>query len=223
MQDVREFVVEWAKWFADNKEAHRFNYSEGPERMSAIGVWPIKFPVTCDCSAFVTLCYWLAGAPDPNGQNYDHEGYTGTLLGNGTEIAAGHVAPGDVIVYGPGTGWHTAIVVEGGADPLTVSMGQAGDPSYVRVSQDGRLPQRYLRFNLEAVGTIRQPETNKVATAETRKIAPVVTEVAKAPLRAVESVLEGPEPIVEPESHQHVNPVVLVEELIEGIIKGPAE
>jgi len=56
------------------------------------------------------------------------------------------VQPGDVIVYGPGTGWHTAIIVEAGSDPLTVSMGQNGDPSYVRVSQDGRLPQTYLRF-----------------------------------------------------------------------------
>jgi len=32
-------------------------------------------------------------------------------------------------------------------NPLTISHGQEGDPSYVHVSQDGRLPQTYLRFN----------------------------------------------------------------------------
>jgi len=111
--------------------------------------------VTADCSAFVTLCYNWAGAPDPNAQSYNHTGYTGTLLAHGQKIALKDVQPGDVIVYGPGTGWHTALVVDvSGANaknPLTVSHGQAGDPSYCHVSQDGRLPQTYLRFNTSAL------------------------------------------------------------------------
>jgi len=78
--------------------------------------------------------------------NYNGYGYTGTLLSHGTKITLAEVQPGDVIVYGPGTGWHTAIIVESGSDPLTVSMGQQGEPAYVRVSQDGRLPQTYLSF-----------------------------------------------------------------------------
>ena len=97
-------------------------------------------PITADCSAAVTLWYKWAGAPDPNGLNYNGTGYTGTLLGHGRHIALKDVLPGDVIVYGPGTGWHTALVVEAGPDPLTVSHGQQGDPNYCRVSQDGRLP-----------------------------------------------------------------------------------
>ena len=150
MADARQAIVDWAKWAVANHE--HFIYTEGAERMDAIGVWPIKLPITTDCSGFVTLCYWLAGVTqDPNGQGYDHEGYTGTLLGHGTVIPLTGVVPGDVIVYGPGTGEHTALVIEGGADPLTISMGQQGDPSIVRVSQDGRQPQRYLRFSTQAL------------------------------------------------------------------------
>ena len=148
MTDVRDNIVAWAKWAATNHA--KFNYTEGPLRMSGIGK-PGVLPVNADCSAFVTLCYNWAGAADPNGMGYNHTGYTGTLLSHGTKIALNQVQPGDVIVYGPGTGWHTALVIEGGPNPLTISHGQQGDPSYCHVSQDGRLPQTYLRFNTNAL------------------------------------------------------------------------
>jgi hypothetical protein len=143
MQTLREKIVANAKWGVAN--AAQIHYSEGAQRMEGVN-HPFKLPLTSDCSAFVTDCYNWAGAPDPNGNNYNGYGYTGTLLSHGTKIPLSEVQPGDVIVYGPGTGWHTAIVVEAGPDPLTISMGQESDPSYVRVSQDGRLPQTYLRF-----------------------------------------------------------------------------
>ena len=152
MTDVRQNIVAWAKWCATNHA--KFTYSEGPQRMSGIGN-PGKLPVTADCSAFVTLCYNWAGAPDPNAQSYNHTGYTGTLLSHGTKIPLSQVQPGDVIVYGPGTGWHTALIVDvsglNAKNPLTISHGQQGDPSYVHVNQDGRLPQTYLRFNTSAI------------------------------------------------------------------------
>jgi len=163
MNDSRQNIVAWANWGVANK-AH-FNYTEGPARMEAIGTFPIKFPVFADCSAAVTLWYWLAGAADPNGQNYDHEGYTGTLLSHGQHISLVDVKPGDVVVYGPGTGWHTALVVEiVNGNILTVSHGEQGDPSYVWANapecvnphnypHDGREPQTYLRFNTATVGT----------------------------------------------------------------------
>ena len=34
-------------------------------------------PLTTDCSGFVTVCYFLAGAPDPNGLDYSGEGLGG--------------------------------------------------------------------------------------------------------------------------------------------------
>ena len=140
---MRQEIVKAARWGVAN-HAH-FTYSEGPQRMEAVHR-PYQTPIISDCSAWVTSCYSWAGAPDPNGLGYNGTGYTGTLLDHGQHITLAEVQPGDVIVYGPGTGWHTAIIVEAGLDPLTVSMGQQGDPSFVRVSQDGRQPQTYLRF-----------------------------------------------------------------------------
>ena len=151
MTDVRSTIVAWAKWAAANHA--KFNYTQGPNRMSGIGK-PGSLPVNADCSSFVTLCYNWAGAPDPNGMGYNHTGYTGTLLSHGQKIALKDVQPGDVIVYGKGTGEHTALIVgvDGSKNPLTISHGQQGDPSYCHVSQDGRLPQTYLRFNTTATG-----------------------------------------------------------------------
>ena len=147
MADVRADIVKWARWGVENRSG--FHYTEGPNRMSGIG-HPGQLPCFCDCSAFVTLCYNWAGAPDPNGQGYNGTGYTGTLLSHGVGVYVGDAVPGDVVVYGPGTGDHTALIVEAGLDPLTVSMGQEGDPNYVRVSQDGRQPQRFLRFSTDS-------------------------------------------------------------------------
>jgi len=178
--DTRETQIAWAKWFVANKGAHHFNYSEGSNRMSAIGVWPIKWPVNCDCSAFCTFIAWLGGAADPNGLNFDHEGYTGTFLSHEEHIAlwaknhAGvnveQVIPGDYVVYGPGTGEHIAFIVEvNGNDILTVSMGEQGDPSYVWVNTpksnphgyavDGRQPQTFLRSVTASVRTPHTPPT----------------------------------------------------------------
>jgi len=149
MTDARQDVVNWANWAVANRGG--FTYTEGPQRMEGIGHPGI--PCHADCSAFVTLCYnWAGVSQDPNGQGYDGQGYTGTLLSNGQQIDISQVVPGDVIVYGPGTGDHTALVIQGGSNPLTVSMGQQGDPNYCYVSQDGRQPQRYLRFDTTKPG-----------------------------------------------------------------------
>jgi len=236
MADTRQAIVAWAHWLMEHKA--EMNYSEGPARMSAIGVWPPKFPIDCDCSAFVTLCYWLAGADDPNGQHYDHEGYTGTLLSHGLIIPREQVQAGDVIVYGPGTGWHTALVVEPGHDPLTISMGQQGDPSLVYVSQDGRQPQTYLRFHTGA-NTVRTPheldkpvvkvaesaivtapKVQPVATAEPKPQPPVEPAHIEAKPEATQSAPVAPH---EAESAEavHSGPIAKMEHLIEEIIEGP--
>ena len=136
---VRSQIVKWAYWGAAHEPS--IHYREiRPMPLTA------ALPMTTDCSGFITLCYKLAGAPDPNGLGYSGAGYTGTLLSHGQHIPLAFVQPGDVVVYGPGTGWHTALIVKAGSDPLTVSHGREGGPNYCRVSQDGRLPQTYLRF-----------------------------------------------------------------------------
>lgn len=163
MADVRAQIVAWANWGVANHAG--FTYSEGNDRMEGVHK-PGVTPCVCDCSAFVTYCYSWAGAADPNGQGYDGQGYTGTLLSHGTEISLAQVVPGDVIVYGPGTGDHTALIVQGGPDPLTVSMGEQGDPSFIHVSGDGRQPQRYLRFDTtQIMPSVTQPQ-GKPAVAQ---------------------------------------------------------
>lgn len=145
---VRARIVKFAYWGAAHEPQIHYRESRPipqvkPGQLEAL-------PFTTDCSGFVTMAYQYAGAPDPNGNGYDNgrtkATFTGSLLKHGTRVPLAQVKPGDVVVYGPGTGWHTALVVKGGSDPLTVSHGQEGGPQYCRVSQDGRQPQTYLRF-----------------------------------------------------------------------------
>jgi hypothetical protein len=147
--DRRHHIVGWAH-FGVLYNKH-FTYSEGDDRMEYLthNARPgsLAPDITTDCSGFVRLLYFWGGAPDPMGSDYkEPEGYTGTLVDNGVEIPLEKVQPGDIIIYGPGTGWHTALVVASGPNPMTVSMGEQGDPHFVKVSQDGREPQRYFRF-----------------------------------------------------------------------------
>lgn len=142
-----------------------FTYSQGPHRMD----WrfhPGLLPVQVDCSSYATMVYYMAGCVDPNGLSYDGAGYTGTLLSNkhNTHISMAQATPGDLVVYGAGTGEHVAVIVQvKGNDILTVSMGQNGDPSFVWVNRpkglskgyaiDGRQPQTFLRCNTVQVRT----------------------------------------------------------------------
>ena len=165
MRDTRNAIVAWALWLEQHH--NRATYSEGPGRYFNLNRRGI-LPFIGDCSATLRDYYNWAGAPDPYKLGYgDPEGYTGTELAAGTHIPLlrqnaleariDEVLPGDAVVYGPGTGWHTALVVlTRGLDILTVSMGEQGDPNFVWVNRpvgpslglpaDGRLPQTYLRF-----------------------------------------------------------------------------
>ncbi len=134
--DVRARILAWARWgVAHHRE---FHYAQ---------VRPIQYspslPWRGDCSGFVTFCYKHAGAADPNGNNYNGQGYTGTLLAHGRKIAKSQLQPGDIVIYGMPT-VHTAIVIQPGADPLTISMGHEGAPNLVTVNQDGRHPQFFV-------------------------------------------------------------------------------
>ena len=156
MADRRKFIVAAAKrGVAENS---RFDYTEGARRMAYVHSPWHRPRVEADCSSALTYWYSWSWALDPNGYNFNGEGYTGSLLGHGVEVPLSDVQPADAVVYGPGTGWHVGCVVEvHGHDILTVSHGQQGDPHYVWVNRprsvpsrgygwDGRNPQRFLRF-----------------------------------------------------------------------------
>lgn len=99
-----------------------------------------KLPLYTDCSGFVTLCYKWAGVPeDPNGNNYNGSGYTGTLLNHMTPVSQAQLQPGDLVLWARnGRGEHVALVVEPGSDPLLVSHGQESGPYTVSFSASNR-------------------------------------------------------------------------------------
>ena len=131
MATVREKIVAAACWGID--EEPRIHYGQ---------VRPIPFgrtlPLTTDCSGFVTICYFLAAAPDPNGRDYDGSGYTGTLLGHLPHIPAASARRGDLVVWGTDPGRHVALVLEPGSDPLLCSHGQERGPCAIRFSEEDR-------------------------------------------------------------------------------------
>jgi cell wall-associated NlpC family hydrolase len=129
VSDVRRRIVAAARWGIRNEP--RIHYSEA--RPIPLGR---HLPLATDCSGFVTLCYFLAGARDPNGLGYDGEGWTGTLLRHMTAIAADDVQAGDVVVYGEYPGRHAAIVLEPGDDPSLASHGMERGPIATRASDE---------------------------------------------------------------------------------------
>lgn len=136
----RTRIVAMAKWGANNKSA--IHYEE-------IRPMPLtnRLPITTDCSGFATLCYYLAGCPDPNGFGYNGSGYTGTLIGHGKEIPLKKVRGGDLVIYGPGTGDHVAVIIDTTipSNPLAVSHGDENGPTVIRVFDDPR-SKRYFQY-----------------------------------------------------------------------------
>lgn len=131
MSDVRQAIVAAARWGIRNEP--RIHYGE---------IRPIplgrRLPLTTDCSGFVTVCYFLGGAPDPNGRGYDGEGSTRTLLEHMENVDRRAVEAGDIVVWGEYPGHHCAIVLEPGADPLVASHGQERGPLEIRFSTESR-------------------------------------------------------------------------------------
>lgn len=102
--------------------------------------------LTIDCSQAVTLIAHVAGANDPNGGNFRADGYTGTLLHGCKGISVTQARPGDLCVFGPGTGHHVVMVMQPGADPLFFSHGQEKDPIAIRHSVEARFQPSGSRF-----------------------------------------------------------------------------
>ena len=132
MAALRRKIVAAARWGIANEP--RIHYGEiRPVRLAR------TLPLTTDCSGFVTLCYYLAGAPDPNGLGYSGQGYTGTLLDHLDPIGPAGARRGDVVVWGAYPGRHCAIVLEAGDDPLLASHGMERGPIPIRYSDECRI------------------------------------------------------------------------------------
>jgi hypothetical protein len=109
MLTIRQKIVQHAEWGIVH--ASQIHYTQDARRDDFLRAKPHdKLPIWTDCSGFATFCYLLAGAPDPNGLGYRSVGYTGTLLTHGKQVST--PLPGDLIVYGPGTGHHVVIYLK---------------------------------------------------------------------------------------------------------------
>jgi lysozyme family protein len=135
---LRKRIVQWASWGVKNNA--RIAYSQdGSVRLSALGAKG-SLPLATDCSAFATLCYCWAGAPNPNAQGpYDarQPAFTGSMLAHCRRIPKSAAQAGDLVVWTPpGTGQHVCLVVAGGADPMLVSHGNDSGPKRLRFSAE---------------------------------------------------------------------------------------
>jgi cell wall-associated NlpC family hydrolase len=84
-------------------------FPRGSETATGIYTGPV---IVTDCSGFATLCYKAAQQADPNGLNYNGQGYTGTLAANGTRTS--DPQPGDLGFFGAGPPWDHVVIYLGG-------------------------------------------------------------------------------------------------------------
>lgn len=133
---LRAKIVAEAMWGVSNTAAIHYEQRRPIDGLNQRH----KLPLYTDCSGFATLCYKWAGVPeDPNGNNYNGSGYTGTLLAHMTPVTQAQLQPGDFVLWARnGQGEHVAIVVETGSDPLLVSHGQESGPYTVSFSASNR-------------------------------------------------------------------------------------
>lgn len=141
---LRKRIVQWASWGVANNG--RIAYSQdGSVRLSGLGSKG-SLPLATDCSAFATLCYCWAGAPNPNATgafNARQAAFTGSMLAHCRRIPKSAAQPGDLVVWTPPTtGQHVCLVVSGGADPMLISHGDDSGPKRLRFSAEDAYQRR---------------------------------------------------------------------------------
>lgn len=146
---VRQAMVSNCLWGVQhNADIH---YSQA--RPMPIGIAVHALPFSTDCSGFATLMAKWSGAGDPNGSGFNGQGYTGTMLDHCEHITAAETQPGDLVVFGAGTGTHVVVLVESAANglgALCVSHGQEADPIRTTLQDEANShrgePLTYLRL-----------------------------------------------------------------------------
>ncbi len=88
-----------------------------------------------DCSGSTELFAKWAGAPDPNGLDFDGFGFTGRMADNLRMIPQSALQLGDLVIFGNPT-THVAVVIELGADPVMESHGVEEGPLRISLSSE---------------------------------------------------------------------------------------
>lgn len=117
-KDLRQTIIEAGFFWYQRRMGIHYSQARPFQKRK-----PPQSPTIWDCSAFVTNCYYGGGAPDPNGRNFDGQGYTGTLLSHGKVIPFSKIQIADLIMFGHSSGrpgfavgspTHVALYVGGG-------------------------------------------------------------------------------------------------------------
>lgn len=127
---------------ANADKVHYPNHDVRTDSIGHIKTFPILMAelntpdgITVDCSQSVELICHVAGLTDPDGLDYSRDGYTGTLLEHLPHYHdPGGAAVGAIVVFGPGTGEHAAMVRHPGRDPILFSHGGEQGPLYLPLS-----------------------------------------------------------------------------------------
>jgi hypothetical protein len=128
--NARDTIVQTGMLGVD--KAEQIHYTQDYRRMWGVReqVRPDDVPPYEDCSSFATWCYWVAGAPDPNGLGYNGSGYTGTQVNNGRSVGLDGRRPGDLIFYGGSWSSTSHVAIFTSDTSCVVSHGSEGGPYY---------------------------------------------------------------------------------------------
>jgi cell wall-associated NlpC family hydrolase len=127
---------------------HRATIAYSQYRPMQLGK-PPWVPSRMDCSGFYTACSYAGGAKDPNGRNFDHQGYTGTLMGRGVRVASvDSLEIGDAIFYGYTTNPSPAFPY---GSPTHVAMYVGKINGEHSVLSMGHYPMGLYRYNYRTV------------------------------------------------------------------------
>ena len=129
---MRDQIVAFARWGIENEPQIHYQQLRPMDGLDQ----PQKLPLQTDCSGFATLCYKWAGAPDPNGCDFNGTGFTGTMLKSCRHVLKAAAKPGDLVIWGDYPGHHVCLMLEAGNDPLLVSHGQEKGPFAIRFSEE---------------------------------------------------------------------------------------
>lgn len=147
-EELRARIVEFCRWSIAHQGDWHYAQERPMERLLAPGQLK-ALPRRADCSEHATDAYAYAGAPDPNGQNYNGTGFTGTMLSHCRNVPRLQAKPGDLAVFGSAPGRHVVVLLEAGnkLDPLVCSHGQEAGPIALHLSSEAAVqpsPITYL-------------------------------------------------------------------------------
>jgi peptidoglycan hydrolase-like protein with peptidoglycan-binding domain len=199
---IRQEMVNNCNWGVTNNAQIHYPPGDLNARPMPIDIPKYHLPFTTDCSGFVTIMAKWSGAPDPNGLGYNGYGYTGDLLQHLPHITKAESLPGDLVVFGPGTGEHVVVLIQDGtvADPLVVSQGTEADPSRSLLSgmitwfeQNGFPGVTYLRLQADGPPAPPPPTGNPfIPLAVDGAFGPLTTEALQWRLGVATDGIFGP-------------------------------